>query len=98
MDMAYSKNPNLPKVRAQAVKMVRAGHSTREVARHFGFSQGTIVKWCKKVPPDVYQYRVIPTESSRPRHHPKELSDEVVKQILEYRYATKRGAEFIHFC
>jgi len=97
MDMSYSKNPNLPKVRAQAVKMVRSGQSTRAVARHFGFSQGTIVKWCKKVPPDVYHYRIIATESSRPRHHPHELSEEVVKQILEYRYKTHRGAEFIHF-
>ena len=77
--------------------MVRAGHSTRTVARHFGFSQGTVVKWCKKVPADFYQYRVIPTESSRPRHHPNELSAAVVKQILEYRYKTKRGADFIHF-
>src|SRR6266496_4379267 len=98
MGMSYSKNPNLPKVRAQAVKMVRAGHSTRTVARHFGYSQGAIVKWCQKVPPDVHDFRSgIPTESSRPRHHPKELSEEVVKQILEYRYTTKRGAEFIHF-
>lgn len=95
--MSYSKNPNLPKVRAEAVKMVRAGHSTRTVARHFGFSQGTIVKWCKKIPPDFYNYRVIPTESSRPRHHPNELSEDVVKQILGYRYQTRRGAEFIHF-
>ena len=30
MHMSYSKNPNLPKVRIQVVKMVRAGHSTRE--------------------------------------------------------------------
>jgi transposase InsO family protein len=78
--------------------MVRTGYSTREVARHFGFAQSTIVKWCKKVPPDVYDFRSgIPTESSRPRHHPKELSDEVIKQILQYRYDTRRGAEFIHF-
>ncbi len=97
MDMSYSKNPNLPKVRAEAVKMVRAGCSTRTVARHFGFSQSAIVKWCAKVPEHTYNYRVIPTESSRPRHHPKELSDEVVESILEYRRTTRRGAEFIHF-
>lgn len=97
MDMSYSKNPNLPKVRAEAVKMVRSGQSTRAVARHFGFSQSTIVKWNKKVPPDFYQYRIIPTESSRPRHHPNELSKEIVRQILDYRHKTGRGAEFIHF-
>lgn len=97
MTMAYSKNPNLPKVRAEAVKMVRSGHSTREVARHFGFAQGTIVKWNKRVPPDFYQYKVIPTETSRPKHHPKELSEETVCRILELRAETRRGAEFIHF-
>lgn len=99
MGMAYSKNPNLPKVRAAAVKMVRSGQSTRKVARHFGFAQSTIVKWNKKVPPDVYDFRSgIPTESSRPRHHPKELSEDIVRHILEYRHRTKRGADFIHFC
>lgn len=97
MDMSYSKNPNLPKVRAEAVKMVRAGASTRAVARHFGFAQSTVVKWCQKVPEDFYQYRVIATESSRPKHHPKGLSQETVRRILELRASTKRGAEFIHF-
>lgn len=96
MNMAYSNNPNLPKVRAQAVKMLRAGHSTRAVARHFGFSQSVIVKWNKKVAPDFYQYMVIPTESSRPARHPSELDETVVRRILELRVATKRGAEFIH--
>lgn len=97
MGMSYSKNPNLPKVRAEAVKMLRSGQSTRAVARHFGFSQSTIVKWNKKVPPNTYQCRVIPTESSRPRHHPNELDEEIVRQILDYRQKTGRGAEFIHF-
>lgn len=98
MGMSYSKNPNLPKVRIQAVKMVRAGHSTREVARHFGYSHSAVVKWCRKVPEDVHDYRiVIRTESSRPKHHPKELSEETVRRILELRAETKRGAEFIHY-
>lgn len=96
MDMSYSKNPNLPKVRAQAVKMVRSGQSMRAVARHFGYSHSAIVKWCKKVPENFYQYKVIPTESSRPRHHPEQLSPEVVQRILELRTTTRRGAEFIH--
>lgn len=97
MAMSYSKNPNLPKVRAEAVKLVRAGHSVRAVARHFGYSHSAVVKWCAKVPPDFYNYRVIPTESSRPKHHPKELSDETVQRILQLRADTQRGAEFIHF-
>jgi transposase InsO family protein len=97
MVMSYSKNPNLPKVRAEAVKMVRSGQTTRAVARHFGFSQSAVVKWCAKVPLDTYQYRIIVTASSKPHHHPKELSEDLVKQILECRHKTRRGAEFIHF-
>jgi transposase InsO family protein len=97
MIMSYSKHPNLPKVRAEAVKMVRTGHSVREVARHFGYTHSAIVKWCKKVPAHTYQYRVIVTESSRPNHHPKELPDEIVQQILALRSKTRRGAEFIHY-
>jgi transposase InsO family protein len=95
--MSYSKNPNLPKVRADAVKMVRSGKSTREVSRYFGYSQSAIVKWCAKVPKNTYQYRVIPTESSRPFSHPDQLSEEIIKQIVDYRYRTRRGAEYIHF-
>jgi hypothetical protein len=50
------------------------------------------------VPKDVYDYReVIHTESSRPKHHPNELSETVVRRILELRAETRRGAEFIHF-
>ncbi len=96
MNMPYQLNPNLPKVRAEAVKMVRAGHSTREVARHFGFSQSAVSKWCQKVHPEVRQFRVIPTESSRPQHHPKELDETLVARILELRDTTHRGAAFIH--
>lgn len=96
MNMSYSLNPNLPKVRADAVKMVRSGKSVREVARHFGYSHSAVVKWCKKVPEHTYQYRIIPTESSRPHRHPNELPEELVDRILELRQNTMRGAEFIH--
>lgn len=96
MSMSYSKNPNLPKVRAEAVRMVRSGKSIREVARHFGYSHSAVVKWCQKVHPDVRQFRVIPTETSRPRHHPMELDETVIDRILVLRDTTRRGAEFIH--
>ena len=97
MTMSYSKNPHLPKVRADAVRMLRRGASTREVARHFGYSQSVVVKWNKKVPADVYQYGRIITETSRPHHHPNELSDEIVRRIIELRQTTNdRGAAFIH--
>jgi transposase InsO family protein len=96
MNMSYTSNPNIGKVRAAAVKMVRSGRSTREVARHFGFSQSVIVKWCAKVPQEVRQFYAIPTESSRPRHHPNELQDEVIEAILALRRDTGRGADYIY--
>ena len=96
MEMSYSKNPNLPKVRAEAVKMLRSGHSTREVARYFGYNQSTIVRWNRKVHPEQRQFRVIPTGSSKPYSHPASLRPEVVKAILGMRHETGRGAEFIH--
>jgi len=95
--MSYSNNPNLPKVRGDAVRMVREGHGVREVARHYGYSPGTITKWCQKVKyesPGTAAY--IPTESSRPHHHPNELPDEIVQAILGLRKDTGRGAEYIH--
>ncbi len=97
MYMSYSSNPNLPKVRAEAVKMVRNGYGVRHVARHFGFAPGTISKWRQKVHPDLRKFNIIRTESSRPHHHPNELDPTIVSRILELRANTKRGAEFIKY-
>jgi len=41
MYMAYTTNPNLPRVRMDAVRLVRSGWSTRKVARHLGFNQAS---------------------------------------------------------
>ncbi|MBL7045410.1 MAG: hypothetical protein ISR99_00005, partial [Parcubacteria group bacterium] len=47
--MAYTTNPNMGKVRRDAVRLVKyRGWSTRKVARYTGFSQSAIVKWCKR--------------------------------------------------
>src|SRR3989344_8668384 len=49
--MAYSMNPALPRVRREAVSLVKQkGWSTRKVARHFGYTHSAVVKWCKKDP------------------------------------------------
>lgn len=98
MPMSYSNNPNLPKVRAEAVKMVRSGGGVRAVARHFGFSPGTITKWCQKVELEgPLTLRAIPTESPRPHHHPNELDEAIVERILKLREETGgRCAEFLH--
>lgn len=94
MYMPYTTNPHLPHVRMEAVKLVRAGWSTRTAARHLGFSQGAIVKWVRRAPPDGRM--VIPTMSSRPHRHPRQLSLNMVQTILSYRERTRRCAEVIH--
>lgn len=83
--MAYTLNPKLPRLRAQAVDMVRSGKSMTEVARHFGYSKGAVSKWCKKCP--INGTWAIPTQSSRPKYHPKAVSREVVEQIRTIRIA-----------
>ena len=92
--MPYTQNPHMPRIRREAAQLVYKGWSTRKVARHYGFSQSVIVKWCKKA--KVYGYHVIPTRSSKPHHHPKELKEEVVKKIVGIRITTKRTSEVVH--
>lgn len=92
--MAYTTNPRMPKLRAKAVDMVRSGKSMSEVARYFGFTKSAISKWCAKAPPGgTYE---IPTESSRPHHHPNELSDDVVEKIIKCKKKYDRCSEVIH--
>ena len=94
MYMAYTTNPNLPKVRLEAVKLIRSGQSSRQVARHTGFNQSTIVRWSKKY---IWHQQSIPTLSSRPHHHPNELSNELILKIIEYRQKHNRCAEVLHY-
>jgi transposase len=73
MYMAYTTNPHLPRLRMKAARLVLdKGWSTRQVARYTGFNQSTIVRWVKKA--RYTNRRVIPTLSSRPHHHPNQLS------------------------
>jgi transposase InsO family protein len=92
--MPYTTNPKLPRLRAQAVEMVRSGKSVSSVARYFGYSKGTISKWCKKMPEGGA--RIIPTKSSRPHSHPNQLSDEKVTKIIKYRKKHRRCSEIVH--
>lgn len=97
MYMSYTSNPKLPKLRMDAVKLVRAGHSIRSVARYYGYQPSTVMRWVRRADTNGYWAKTIPTGSSRPRHHPAELSPEIVKAIVEMRRSTRRGAEFLHF-
>ena len=93
--MPYTTNKNMPSIRREAAQLlVRKNWSTRKVARHFGFNQSTIVRWFQKS--KAYGYHNIPTKSSRPHHHPKQLSEEVIDKIVALRIKTKRTSEVVH--
>lgn len=92
--MAYTLNPSLPKVRGQAVEMVRRGSSVREVARHFGFSHSAVVKWVAKS--KKCGYGDIPTESSQPKTSPRALPRDIVSKIVEVRSKRQRCAEHVY--
>lgn len=93
--MAYTTNPNLPKVRMEAVRLVKyRGWSTRKVARHTGYNQSTISRWCNK--PMATGWVPIKTKSSKPKTSPKALDREVVEAIISERVKRKRCSEHVH--
>lgn len=83
----------MPKVRRDAAEMVRRGHTPTEVGRRFGVGSSTVCKWVAKSA--VYGLHPIPTLSSKPRSHPRALSDEVVDAIVRVRLETGRCAEVL---
>jgi len=93
-DMAYTKNPYLPRVRRDAADLVRRGWGVRKVARRMGVAPGTLSKWVKKS--QVLGYHPIPTLSSKPKAHPRQLSKELVLKIYHKRVLIKRSAEVVH--
>lgn len=97
MYMAYSNNPNLPRVRMEAVRFVRSGKSIREAARRFGYSHGAVINWIRRAGEIPSNSSLIPTRSSRPYHHPQELPLEMIQKILEYRERHKKCAFITHY-
>lgn len=93
--MAYSKNPHLPRVRQEAVYLVKQKKwSTRKVARHLGYTQSAIVKWCHKDPTGGFQK--IETRSSKPQTSPRTLSREIRQAIITKRIGRRRCGQVIH--
>ncbi len=84
----------MPKVRRDAAHMVHRGFTPTEVGRRFGVGSSTVCKWVKKA--KTHGYHPIPTLSSRPQHHPNQLTDDLVWKIFHQRLKTKRCAEVIH--
>lgn len=93
--MAYTTNPHLPKVRRDAVNLVKYRKwSIRKVAKHTGYNPSTISRWCKH--PYATGWHVIPTESSRPKTNPNTLSRDIVSKIITERNGRNRCAEHVH--
>lgn len=95
MNMPYTQNPHLPKVRMDTVRLVHKGWSMRKAARHIGVHPSTVMRWTKRA--GNLRSPVIPTQSSKPHHHPKELSLEIVEAIIQYRLKYRRCAEVLHY-
>jgi len=83
----------MPRLRRD-VAIFAQKNGVREASRHFGIPPGTISKWCKKA--EKIGYYPILTKSSRPHHHPKELSKSVVENIVNKRLAHRRTSEVVH--
>ena len=92
--MPYTSNKHMPRIRREAARLVHRGWSTRKVARHFGFSQSVIVKWVQKS--KKIGDHPIPTRSSKPKSHPKQLPRVVIQRIIDIRIKTKRTSEVVH--
>lgn len=94
MHMPYTKNPQMPRVRMQAVRLVKQGWSMRKVGRYMGFNHTAISKWVKRA--DEYNYkRIIPTLSSRPHNHPRALKQDMIDAIVKQREKSGRCAKVV---
>lgn len=91
--MAYTINPQAPKVRRDAV-LFSDKHGVRTAARRYGVSPGTISKWRKRAV--RIGLHPIPTRSSRPKHSPRALARSLVLKIIDKRIAINRSAEVVH--
>ena len=94
MYMPYTQNPHMPRVRAQAVELVRKGWSARKVGRYLGFHHTAVMKWVR-----ITKYRgygAIPTQSSRPKTSPNALPRDIVSEIIKERVGRRRCAEHVY--
>ena len=92
----YTQNPNLPKVRMEAVRLVKyRGWSMRKVARYIGVESSTVSRWCNG--PWGTGWMPIPTKSSRPKVSPRALPTETIEAIIRERIGRRRCAEHVYY-
>ena len=93
--MAYTKNPHLPEVRRDAVRLVKQQNwSMRKAARYFGVEPSTVLRWCRK--DFTYGEHEIPTLSSKPKRSPRALPRSIVQAIITERVGRRRCGQVVH--
>src|SRR3989344_1890192 len=92
----YTTYNRLPRIRMEAVHLVKSGWSVREVARHFGFTHSAVVKWVGRPRLLPQNAQLLPTRSSRPDTSPNSIDPMIVIQILELRAERNQCAEILH--
>src|SRR3989344_751922 len=96
MKMAYTTNPNMAKVRRDAVNLVKYRHwSMRKVALRFGVEPSTISRWCAR--PFATGWHELPTRSSQPKTSPNALTKEIVEAIIKKRVGRRRCGQVVHY-
>lgn len=84
----------MPKIRREAARLVRNGWSARKVGRYLGYHHTAVMEWVRKS--IIIGDHPIPTKSSRPKTHPKELPEIIVQKIINKRLEHNRYAEAVH--
>ncbi|MFA5936818.1 MAG: integrase core domain-containing protein [Candidatus Paceibacterota bacterium] len=93
--MSYTTNKNMPRIRREAVRLFnRRGWTARKVGRYLGYHHTAVMEWVRKA--RVLGDHPIPTKSSKPNSHPKQLKEEIIKKIVSKRLEHNRYAEAVH--
>lgn len=84
----------MPRIRREAARLVHKGWSARKAGRYLGFHHTAVMKWVRRS--ERIGDHPIPTRSSRPRSHPKQLPRSIVQKIVDKRLKHNRYAEVVH--
>jgi len=92
--LPYTSNPHAPKARIRARNdVVWRGFTIQQAADKYGVNRTTVWRWVKRAERlNINGNSMIDTLPSRPKHHPKQLPENVVNRILELRKQLKRCA------
>jgi transposase-like protein len=78
----YSTNTHLQRIRRN-VAIFASKNGIRKASRHYGYSPSAISKWVKIL--NEFGHHPIPTQSSKPKSHPKQITNNLVSKIVDTR-------------